>query len=57
MAKIPAYRTMYTELKQRIQNGTYPADSFLPTEPELGKMFDVSRTTVRKAVGILIAEG
>ena len=57
MAKIPAYRTMYTELKQRIQNGTYPADNFLPTEPELEKMFDVSRTTVRKAVGILIAEG
>jgi len=57
MANIPAYRYVYTEIKQKIKNGSYKVDSLLPTEPELEKIFGVSRTTVRKAVSLLSAEG
>ena len=32
-------------------------DGRLPTEPEISKMFNVSRTTVRAAVGALVARG
>lgn len=57
MGGIPAYRNMYTSLKRQIKDGEYPAGAFLPTEPELEKKFGVSRTTVRKAVGLLAADG
>ena len=57
MAKIPAYRQLYAELKSDIKNGKYPPGIFLPTESELEQIFDVSRTTVRRAISMLTAEG
>lgn len=57
MAKIPAYRQLYAELKSDIKNGKYPPGIFLPTESELEQIFGVSRTTVRRAVSMLTAEG
>lgn len=57
MSHIPAYRRVYTEIKQNIKNGAYKIDSFLPTEPELEKIFEVSRTTIRKAISLLSSEG
>nr|WP_272918165.1 GntR family transcriptional regulator [Halobacillus litoralis] len=41
----------------RIQNGQWEADKLIPTEQELMKEFDVSRTTIRQAVSILVQEG
>ena len=54
MARIPAYKQMYASLKKDIQEGKYGPGSFLPTETELERIYGVSRTTVRRAVGIFI---
>ncbi|WP_225753851.1 GntR family transcriptional regulator [Actinotalea sp. Marseille-Q4924] len=45
------------ELERRVLDGTYPAGSQLPTEPDLCTEFGVSRTTVRAAVGTLQDRG
>ncbi|GIP29038.1 GntR family transcriptional regulator [Paenibacillus sp. J23TS9] len=55
--KKPLYLTVYDELFKRIMNGTFPAKSQLPTEPELAKMFDVSRMTLRQALALLQDDG
>ncbi|WP_347862043.1 GntR family transcriptional regulator [Salimicrobium sp. PL1-032A] len=52
---------LYLQLKEhfidRIQNGVWKPDTLIPTEQELMKEFDVSRTTIRQAVSILVQEG
>lgn len=57
MERIPAYKTVYFSIKRAIQEGVYKPGDLLPSEPELEKQFDVSRTTVRKAVSLLTADG
>lgn len=57
MGNEPAYLKVYRGLKSEIQKGTYPASSFLPKESRLEEMYNVSRTTVRKAVKMLSEEG
>jgi len=54
---IPLYHRVYSVLRQRVDNGTYPPGFQLPTEDELATEFDVSRATVRQAVGDLVAAG
>lgn len=46
-----------SELLARIKNGTYQKGEKIPTELELCKNFDVSRTTVRAALNQLTLEG
>jgi GntR family transcriptional regulator len=53
----PAYARMYDALKKDIYNGEYAVGDLLPAEPELEKRFNVSRTTVRRAVDLLSREG
>lgn len=57
MSKTPAYKLVHNSLKKAIQEGKYSVSEFLPTEPELEKIFMVSRTTVRKAMELLKEEG
>ena len=57
MSTIPIYKKVYMELKQNIKDGIYPPGSYLPTESELEEQFNISRTTVRKAVKLLTADG
>ena len=57
MANLPAYKIMYQKLKEDIDNNVYPIGTYLPTEGELEKLFQVSRTTVRHAVDLLAREG
>ena len=54
---IPLYMRVYSSLKNQIESGDYKFGEFLPPEHELNKMFNVSRTTVRKAVEILAHQG
>ena len=55
MAK-PTLATQIREgIRARIEAGEWTER--LPSEPELGRLFDVSRETVRKALGALEAEG
>ena len=56
-SKIPRYLLVYTTLKKQIENFDYPIGGNLPPEPLLEKQFNVSRTTVRKAVEILAEQG
>ena len=55
--RLPQYLRVYEVLRRRIEDHEYPVGSFLPPEPELGKLHAVSRTTVRKAVEMLIDDG
>lgn len=55
--KKPLYITVYDELFKLIMNGTFLSDSQLPTEPELAKMFGVSRMTLRQALSLLEDDG
>ncbi len=57
MAKTPAYRTVYQAIKKQIREKKYPVGSLLPTEGELEQEFSVSRTTVRRAIGLLASDG
>ena len=51
--RIPAYMQVYTKLKGMIFDDTFRKGSLMPTEPELCSMFQVSRTTIRKAMELL----
>ncbi|MBQ7534068.1 MAG: GntR family transcriptional regulator [Stomatobaculum sp.] len=51
--KQPKYFDMFEILRKDIENGIYPAGSFLPTENDLVRMYQVSKTTIRHAVKLL----
>jgi GntR family transcriptional regulator len=57
MRKVPAYMVIHDLIKKKIQDGTYPVSELLPTEPELEKIYNVSRTTIRSAMEMLKEEG
>lgn len=56
-ATIPRYLRVYGSLKAQVEAGDFKLGDFLPAEPELQKLFNVSRTTVRRAVELLAQEG
>ncbi|WP_367132393.1 GntR family transcriptional regulator [Saccharothrix sp. HUAS TT1] len=51
------FRQIADELRSSIKDGTYGPGSRLPSENELAKRYDVTRVTVRRALGELAAEG
>jgi GntR family transcriptional regulator len=53
----PRYHQVYVTLRTWVRDGTYRAGDQIPTEPELCRIFDVSRITVRKAIEELAGEG
>ena len=54
---IPRYQWVYNSLKNKIEAGDYKVGDLLPPEPDLQKIFQVSRTTIRKAVEMLTQQG
>lgn len=54
---IPYYYQLMQVLQSEIESGSRPADSAIPSEHELCRMFNVSRTVVRQALGDLVAKG
>jgi GntR family transcriptional regulator len=56
-AAIPRYLRVYGSIKAKVEAGDFKVGDFLPAEPELQKLFNVSRTTVRRAVELLAQEG
>lgn len=52
---VPLYHQLKVELVKMIEKEYLPGDC-IPTEPELEKMFGVSRVTVRQAVAALVQE-
>jgi GntR family transcriptional regulator len=55
--KRPLFAVVYDKLYKLIMDGTFPPDSRLPTEPELAKVFGVSRMTLRHALSLLQEDG
>lgn len=53
----PRYHQVYVSLRAWVQDGTYKPGDQIPTEPQLCKLFGVSRITVRKAIDSLSQEG
>lgn len=53
----PRYAVISDILRQRIEAGTYPLGSFLPTENELCEQFAISRHTAREALRRLSEAG
>ncbi|MFE6485392.1 LacI family DNA-binding transcriptional regulator [Streptomyces sp. NPDC057757] len=51
------FRQLAADLRQRLVQGIWPADSRLPTEKELAHSSGTSVSTVRRAVDELVAEG
>jgi GntR family transcriptional regulator len=51
------YRTVTTELRDRIKRGIYRPGQRVPTETELVREFRVSGITVRRAIRDLVLEG
>lgn len=54
---IPLYSQIVSIVKRNISAGTLSTGDLLPSEAELCKTFDISRSTVRQAIGTLESEG
>lgn len=54
---IPLYSQLVSIVKRNISAGTLVTGDLLPSEAELCKTFDISRSTVRQAIGTLESEG
>ena len=57
MGNMPKYIEVSHKIENDIQSGIYHVKDFLPNEKELGKKYNVSRTTVRKAIILLKNQG
>lgn len=53
----PVYIKIHDEIKQEIENETWPIGTRLPSERALSERFHVSRMTLRQAVTALVDEG
>ena len=51
------YVQIYDDLYKRIMNHEFPEGSFLPSEPKLAELLDISRVTVRQALSLLQEDG
>lgn len=54
---VPLYSQIVGIVKRNISAGTLATGDLLPSEAELCKSFEISRSTVRQAIGALEAEG
>ncbi|MEK3881893.1 GntR family transcriptional regulator [Paenibacillus sp. PL2-23] len=54
---VSLYLQVKNALLKNIQNQTWRTNSLIPTEQELMDMFQVSRTTIRQAIAMLVQEG
>lgn len=51
------YQMIYQDLLNKIKNEEIKANTYLPSENELMKMYDASRDTIRKALNLLLHQG
>lgn len=51
------FRQLADQLRAGIERGEYPAGSLLPSEPELVRLYGVSRQTANRAIMVLRGEG
>ncbi|MEZ5499698.1 MAG: GntR family transcriptional regulator [Steroidobacteraceae bacterium] len=53
----PRYFRVYVTLRAWVRDSTYAPGQQIPTEPDLCKLFSVSRITIRRAIDQLVKEG
>ncbi len=51
------FEDIYNSIKNKIIDGTYPSESFLPSEHQFTSEYECSRNTVRRALSMLGQEG
>jgi GntR family transcriptional regulator len=56
-SKIPYYHQLYESLRERIRQGEWQPGDVVPTENELLEHFQISRSTVRQALDLLVQDG
>ena len=56
-SRVPPSQQIANDLRDRIASGEIPPGRRIPSLTELEQEWDVARDTLRKAVGILRAEG
>ncbi len=56
MEQFPS-KHVYDLLRHSIENGLYPYGSLIPSERTLAEQYMVSRTTLRKAIDLLVDQG
>jgi len=56
-SKLPLYQQLYEILRESIAHGEWQPGDMIPPEPELIERYQVSRTTVRQMLDILVNEG
>lgn len=57
MGSVPQYRRLYELLRKHIKEGVYREGDLLPSENELCRIYEMTRPTVRQALGCLATEG
>ena len=57
VTKAPIFDKIYLDLKNKIESGEYPFNSIFPTEHELAKIYNCSRSTIRRSLALLIEQG
>lgn len=56
-SKLPLYHQLYEILRGKILHGEWRPGDMIPPEPELIERYEVSRTTVRQVLDMLVNEG
>jgi GntR family transcriptional regulator len=56
-SKLPYYQQLYDILRARIVRGEWAPGDMIPPESELIDAFEVSRSTVRQVLGMLVEDG
>ncbi len=51
------YLAISSDVRNKILEGVYQANEKLPSEKELGEVYEASKMTVKKALDILVSEG
>ncbi len=57
MEALPLYQQIYSDLLEKIRDGTYLENKSLPAERVLCQMYHVSRSTIRRTLDELQKEG
>ncbi|MFA0196603.1 GntR family transcriptional regulator [Vibrio artabrorum] len=57
MTNEPKYKALFTKLKSNLENGVWRENVAIPTEREISLGYSVSRSTVRKAIELMIEKG
>ena len=53
----PLFKQIIASINEGIESGAYARGSAIPSEPELCRVFDTTRMTVRRAIDALVNEG